>query len=181
MRIAVFGGSSPQAGDPVYEDALLLGKMLGKAGHKVLNGGYTGTMEAVSRGASKAGAHVIGVTCREIESWRKSRANKWVNEEWPCETLEERIRVMIDNCDAAIALPGGVGTLTEIMSYWNRLVIHSIVRHPLIVIGSGWKEVLDSFIKTQGAYLAPDDTYWIKFAENSREALDLLQKDTEQP
>lgn len=39
--------------------------MLAERGHIVLNGGYIGTMEAVSRGAAEAGGHVIGVTCEE--------------------------------------------------------------------------------------------------------------------
>jgi len=176
MRVAVFGGSTPKAGEPVYTDAQLLGRLLGKAGHSILNGGYTGTMEAVSQGASEVGAHVIGVTCDEIESWRKSGANKWVIEEWRCGTLDERIRKMIGNSDAAIALPGGVGTLTEIMLYWNLLAIHSLPRRPLIVIGNGWKAVLTVFIKEQGPYLGLDDPSLIQFAENVREAIGLLQK-----
>ena len=49
MRITVFGGSSPRAGEPAYQEALQLGSILGQARHTVLTGGYIGTMEAVSR------------------------------------------------------------------------------------------------------------------------------------
>jgi len=176
MKITVFGGSTPKPGDQVYDDALLLGKLLGASGHTVLNGGYTGTMEAVSRGASEAGAHVIGVTCGQIENWRKSGANQWVTEVWRCETLDERIRTMIDHCDVAIALPGGVGTLTEIMAYWNRLAIRSMKKHPLIVIGRGWHEVLGTFISSQGEFLAPDDEKSIAFAEDVQAAVKMIEK-----
>jgi uncharacterized protein (TIGR00725 family) len=63
MKISVFGGSQPEEGSLAYQEAYQLGKLLAEAGHIVLTGGYIGTMEAVSRGASEADGHVIGVTC----------------------------------------------------------------------------------------------------------------------
>lgn len=89
MNVTVFGGSQPMPGDPAYQEAMNLGSLLAQSGHTVLTGGYIGTMEAVSRGASEAGGHVIGVTCDEIEIWRPTRANPWVKEEWHYKTLRE--------------------------------------------------------------------------------------------
>ena len=80
-RVTVFGGSKPKKGEIAYQDALILGTLLGQAGFTVITGGYIGTMEAVSRGASQAGGHVIGITCDEIESWRPVVPNPWINEE----------------------------------------------------------------------------------------------------
>ena len=74
MNITVFGGAQPKEGSAAYEEARELGKLLAERGHAVLTGGYMGTMEAVSRGASEAGGHVIGVTCIDIEEWRGSTA-----------------------------------------------------------------------------------------------------------
>ena len=74
MNITVFGGAQPKEGSAAYEEARELGKLLAERGHAVLTGGYMGTMEAVSRGASEAGGHVIGVTCEDIEEWRKRSA-----------------------------------------------------------------------------------------------------------
>ena len=88
MNITVFGGSTPTRTD--YEQAEILGRLLGEAGHTVLTGGYIGTMEAVSKGAAEAGAHVIGVTCEQIENWRPVGRNKWVIEERKYRTLGER-------------------------------------------------------------------------------------------
>ena len=116
MNITVFGGSHPKIGSPAYAEAYELGKLLAQAGHAVLTGGYIGTMEAVSCGAAEAGGHVIGVTCDEIEKWRGVKANAWVREERHFQTLEQRLIELVHACDAAIALPGGPGTLTEIAS-----------------------------------------------------------------
>ncbi|HEX9091498.1 MAG TPA: LOG family protein, partial [Anaerolineales bacterium] len=106
FRITIFGGSQPKPGEPVYQDALHLGNLLARAGYTILNGGYIGTMEAVSRGAAEAGGHVIGVTCDEIETWRPVKANTWVSEDWHFATLRERIFTLIENADAYLALPG---------------------------------------------------------------------------
>ncbi len=70
MKVSVFGGSQPKPRHSPMKKPTSLGKLLAKAGHTVMTGGYIGTMEAVSRGVSEAGGHVIGVTCGEIERWR---------------------------------------------------------------------------------------------------------------
>jgi uncharacterized protein (TIGR00730 family) len=174
MNITVFGGSQPQPGDPAYLEALRLGVLLGQAGHTVLTGGYIGTMEAVSRGAAEAGGHVIGVTCEEIEAWRATRANPWVQEEWHYATLLERLQALIENCQAALALPGGVGTLVEIGMTWNLLIVEAISPRPLILIGPGWKQTFAGFLAQQGLYVPERDRRWLTFADTVDEAVKLI-------
>ena len=174
MNIAVFGSSKPRPGSPDYEQAFLLGSLLGKAGHTVLSGGYGGTMEAVSKGAALAGSHVIGVTCQEIADYRGSTVNSWVKEEICAPTLQDRIITMLNTCDAAIALPGGAGTLTEIMLAWNRLLIQADRPKPLILIGSGWKQVIETFYISQGEHILSADKQWLSFVDDPRGALDCL-------
>ncbi len=50
MKVSVFGAANTLPGEKAYQDAYLLGKILGEAGHTVLTGGYIGMMEATSRG-----------------------------------------------------------------------------------------------------------------------------------
>ena len=107
MNVTIFGGANALHDGKLYEDAFRLGQKLAEAGHVILTGGYIGTMEAASRGAAEAGGHVVGVTCEEVETWRKVKANAWVLEERRFITLHERLLALIDGCDAAIALPGG--------------------------------------------------------------------------
>jgi hypothetical protein len=167
MKVSIFGGASPKPGEPAYEEARQLGFLLGKAGHVILTGGYIGTMEAASRGVAEAGAHVIGATCADIEAWRGTRANQWVKEEWHFATLRERLYALVDGCDAAIALPGGVGTLTEICALWNQLIINlTPVRKPLILVGEGWQKVINDLFLEQGAYIRETDRTHVFFVEN---------------
>jgi uncharacterized protein (TIGR00730 family) len=174
MNITIFGGSQPKPGSPAYLQACELGKLLALAGHTVLTGGYMGCMEAASRGANEAGGHVIGVTCADIEAWRGTRANPWVKEERRFATLQERLNELVLACDAAIALPGGPGTLTEIAMTWNLMIVASIPPKPLILIGAEWRGLMESFYHSFEAYIPPHQRVFLHFAAGIREALDLL-------
>jgi uncharacterized protein (TIGR00730 family) len=175
-NIAVFGGSQLKPGDKAYENAYELGKQLGQYGYTVLTGGYIGSMEAVSRGAAEAGAHVIGVTCADIEAWRPVGANPWVIEEIRMKTLPERILSLIENCDGALALPGGVGTLTEIMMTWNLLLTNSTKPRPLILVGREWQDFLVFYIQTFGAYIPENQRGWISSAQDVATAVRQLRE-----
>ena len=175
MRVSVFGGSQPKEGEPAYAEARELGKLLAERGHTVLTGGYIGTMEAVSRGAKEAGGHVIGVTCEDIETWRKVKANNWVMEEIRKKTLVERLHALIHESDAALALPGGPGTLTEISLMWNLMIVESLHRRPLILIGDGWQSVFDQLFKGLDVYVPAHQREILKFAKDAHTAVEMIE------
>jgi uncharacterized protein (TIGR00730 family) len=175
MNITVFGGAQPKDGTAAYEEARELGKLLAERGHAVLTGGYMGTMEAVSRGASEAGGHVIGVTCQDIEDWRGSKINAWVKEEIKKQTLLERLQALIEGCDAAIALPGGAGTLTEISLMWNLMIVESLPPRPLVLVGSGWQSTFDQFFQEFESYMPMRQQELLYFAEDVKTAVSVLE------
>lgn len=175
MNISVFGGSQPKPGDLAYQEARQLGELLAKRGHTVLTGGYIGAMEAVSRGAHEAGGHVIGVSCGEIERWREVGVNNWVKEEWRKQTLVERLQVLVRECDAAIALPGGPGTLTEIALMWNLMIVESMRRRPLVLVGSGWQSVFDQFFTEFSKYIPANQRDLVLFAKDVVTAVEKIE------
>jgi hypothetical protein len=174
MNVTVFGGSHPKPGSPAYLEACDLGKLLAQAGHVVLTGGYVGTMEAVSKGASEAGGHVVGVTCDEIERWRGVKANPWVKEERHFVTMQERLNELVLACDAAVALPGGPGTLTEIALTWNLMIVDSIPRKSLILVGPGWKAVFSEMFRSLGEVTPAHQRVLLQFAPTVHTAVKLL-------
>ena len=169
MKVTVFGGSRPSPHD--YQQAERLGRLLGQAGHTVISGGYSGTMEAVSKGASQAGAHVIGVTCQEIEAWRPSITNRWVKEEIHCATLQERLFTLVESCDASIALPGGAGTLTEISITWNMLFTEILPPRPLILVSKLWYEVFLQLFQSLDGYIPDFERRWLIFTDDVDQAV----------
>jgi uncharacterized protein (TIGR00725 family) len=176
IRVAVFGGSQSNPGEPVYQDGLRLGKLLALNGDILLNGGYIGTMEALSRGAAEAGGHVIGVTCDQIEAWRPVKANQWVTEVQHYASLQERIFALIENSDAYLALPGGVGTMAEVMLTWNLLLTHILPPRPLILIGPGWQDIIQHFIADLGDFIPENQRHWIRFAPDVDTAFQMLHE-----
>ena len=174
LKIAVFGGSKPTAGEVAYQQAYDLGKMLGNLRATVMTGGYMGTMEAISRGVVEAGGRSIGVTCDEIETWRQASANQWVQKEIRCMTLMERISTMMNSSQAIIVLPGGVGTLTELAIVWNHLLIQAITPHPLILVGPAWKSVLTAFLDQFKSYISEGQFKLITFAPDIQAAIESL-------
>jgi uncharacterized protein (TIGR00730 family) len=174
MNVTIFGGSQAKPGDQTYQEAYLLGSLLAKAGHTILTGGYIGVMEAASRGAAESGGHVIGVTCEEIERWRPGGPNRWVNEERKYPTLRQRLFALIDSCDAAIAMPGGIGTLAEIGEIWSHVQSQSISPRPIILVGSGWKQTITTLFTAQGEFIPARYRELLTFAEDSRSAVQAL-------
>ncbi|MBE0684002.1 MAG: LOG family protein [Anaerolineales bacterium] len=175
MKITVFGGAQAKEGTIPYEEARELGAMLAQRGHAVLTGGYMGTMEAVSRGAHGAGGHVIGVTCEEIESWRNTKANPWVKEERRKKSLMDRLTALIVDCDAAMALPGGAGTLAEISLMWNLMIVESLPRRPLTLIGRGWQSTFDQFFNEFESYMPIQQRELLYFAKDVKTAVTILE------
>lgn len=137
---AVFGSSRIGPGDPEYQVAERLGRLLAEAGWTVATGGHDGAMAAVSRGAREAGAHVVGVT---MPGPQGRSPNAWVAEERPADDLFARLRMLLD-ADAWIAVAGGVGTLAEIAVAWNLMQNAHVAPRPLIVVGAGWRTVIDA-------------------------------------
>lgn len=173
--VTIFGGSQTNPGERGYEDARRLGFLLAQAGWSVMTGGYMGTMEAASRGANEAGGQVIGVTCDEIEAFRPVGHNAWVKEERRYTTLRERIYALITAGDAALALPGGPGTLAEVSSMWNHLLIGAIAPRPLILIGPDWQETIQLFVQNFSTYIPAVHQRWLQYAADVDTAVNLLQ------
>ncbi len=176
MIISVFGGSAPQPGEPAYEEARRLGYELGSQGHTLLTGGYIGVMEAVSLGGHEANAHVIGATCAELKNSGLCRkANPYIDEEWQFQSLQERLLALIERCDAAIAMPGGVGTLAEISLMWNKIIIDALPKKPLVLFGKGWRTIFSKFLNEFGSYVSIKDRELITYIEDIPALLEFMR------
>jgi uncharacterized protein (TIGR00730 family) len=140
--IAVFGSSTIGESDPSWQLAYQLGRELGAAGADVMTGGYSGAMAACSKGAHEAGAHVVGVTVELFE--RRGPANRWVRERVHTPDLFERLRTIIGRADGFVAVPGSIGTLTEVFLTWTLLGVGALKPGPLVLLGSHWRAWLDA-------------------------------------
>jgi uncharacterized protein (TIGR00725 family) len=108
MRVSVIGGS--EVPDAEYETARAVGRLLGGRDHEVVCGGLTGVMEAVCRGASEAGGRTIGI----LPGSDREAANEYVDVAVATGLGSARNALVVLNGDAAIAVDGSTGTLSEI-------------------------------------------------------------------
>jgi uncharacterized protein (TIGR00725 family) len=154
VQISVFGASSTPVGHPDFDAAIRCGALLAGAGFSVATGGYSGLMEAVSRGATGAGGHVVGITAPSLFPSRPG-ANEFVTEERPAADLAARIGDLITSSGGTIALQGSIGTMTELMVAWNDAFISQlsgIPPRPVVVVGPVWAD----FVATIGERLNTD-------------------------
>ena len=108
MRVSVIGGSAvPPDTAAVAAD---LGTALADRGHTVVCGGLGGVMEAVCRGARKAGGETIGI----LPTDDRADANPHVTVPIATGLGHARNALVVANGDAAVAVDGSGGTLSEI-------------------------------------------------------------------
>ncbi|MCL4454839.1 MAG: LOG family protein [Deinococcus sp.] len=152
--ITVFGSSRLEQKDPRYHEARAWGRSIAGAGFAVATGGYNGAMEAVSLGAKEAGGLVVGVTAPQLFS-RRDGPNIHVDLELPAPSLLTRIERMIDLSAACLALPGGLGTLTEIMAAWNLMHLARMHGNPPKPLGvhASWMAVIRPGLEIEPAQL----------------------------
>ncbi len=170
--VALFGSSRAEPGSEAYARAYAFGRVIGERGFDLVTGGYGGVMEAASRGAKEAGALVIGVTAPPVFPGRAG-ANVHVDLELPSPSLLSRIERLLDLAAAAVALPGGVGTLAEIAAAWNRAYVDRLAGRPVrpVAVHAAWRALLRPELE-----IAPADLELLRFFEDEADLAAFLDE-----
>lgn len=135
--VTIFGSSKPFPGEEEYENAYLLGSILGNAGLNICSGGFQGIMDAVSKGADEAGTKATGITVNLYNAI----PSKYLTEEIKCDTLFNRLENLINKGDAFIVLPGGTGTLLELSLVWEYFNKGITPLKPFACVGEMWNKL----------------------------------------
>ena len=114
FSVCVFCGSRRGA-DPAYQrDALTLGRLIGEAGWRlVYGGGDVGLMGDVAGAVMAAGGTVLGVIPERLLEREVGKTD--ITELVVSKGMADRKELMISASDAFVALPGGLGTLDELL------------------------------------------------------------------
>ncbi len=118
MNICVFLSSSDAVAPQYVDLAVELGKTIGHNGHTLVYGGNkTGLMGKLADAVKDSGGSVFGVVPQKLDELGKSypRCDQLVISK----DLRDRKSIMDEHADAFIALPGGLGTLEEIIEVLN--------------------------------------------------------------
>ena len=163
--VTVFGGSRCGPDSAEYRDAVKLGRLLATQGFTVVCGGYSGVMEAVSRGARAGGGEVLGITL----ALKAASPNPHLSRAHPAPDLYERLRGLIQQSAGYIALRGGMGTVAEVAVVWNKFLLNALTPRPLVLLGDCWPPVIAAL--RQHLPVEERDMRWIQFAATPEDAV----------
>lgn len=168
LEIGVMGSARLSEEDERWMQAYKLGELLAGEGYVVVTGGYGGLMAAVSRGAHEKGGSVIGLP---MQHWQGIAPNRWnAALRWATD-YGTRINHFL-RCDAVIALPGGVGTLSELAVAWSASQTEGRA-FPLVLLGDCWPPVVAAI--RENLVVSDVDLNLLRFAASPEEALREIQ------
>ncbi len=170
--------ASTRGADPAYlAEATSLGRAIAEAGLGMVYGGASlGLMGAVADAALAAGAEVIGVL-PEILSGSEIAHQKLTRLETVV-TMHERKARMVKLADAFLMLPGGYGTLDEMMEIvtWKQLRMHS---KPCVLINTReyWDPLLVFLDRAvEAGFLKAENRALLQVASGAVEAVEIASR-----
>lgn len=166
--VTIFGGSRCNENSPEYAEAKEVGGRLADAGFTICTGGYLGVMEAASRGARERGGRVLGIVMNQF----KSEPNRFLTDKVATNHFYDRLQNLIVRSVGFVALRGGMGTVTEISLVWNKLQTGVIERRPLVLLGDGWKNVVNCW--QENLVVSDADVSLLDFAGNAERACQII-------
>jgi uncharacterized protein (TIGR00730 family) len=124
--VCIYCGSRSGRNPSYVREARALGEALGREGYALVYGaGDQGIMGETARAAQAAGARITGFIPRHLFELEVGKQD--IHALVVTETMHERKKLMLYNADAVIALPGGPGTLDELIEVltWRHLGLHA--------------------------------------------------------
>ena len=174
-NVCVYSASSTKIAPVYFATAEELGQLLAMRSINLINGaGSIGLMAATSNAALSAGGTVTGVIPRFMveQNWHHSGLTRLVE----TETMHERKQLMAEMSDGVIALPGGCGTMEELLEIitWKQLGLYL---KPIVILNiNGFYDPLLEMLQRaiDGHFMRPEHgTIW-QVATSPQEAIDLL-------
>ena len=148
--VCLFCGSRTGLNPLFVDEARRLGRCLAAGGHRLVYGaGDRGLMGETARAMQEAGGRILGVIPQHLVDWEVGKSD--LDECFVTETMHERKKLMFDRSDAVIAMPGGPGTLDELIEVltWRQLGLHA---KPIVLVNLAgyWEPLLRLIDHTVG-------------------------------
>lgn len=175
--ICVYCGSGPGINPTYAEAARILGRAMAAENIRlVYGGGSVGLMGTLARAVLAAGGNVTGIIPRFLES--RERVMEELTEIIVTTDMHARKMLMFERADAFVALPGGVGTLEELVEQmtWAQLGRH---QKPVMIanIDGFWDGLIDLLEHMRGErFIRSGMEVSCLVASTAEEILPLLQK-----
>jgi uncharacterized protein (TIGR00730 family) len=144
FRVTIFGSARIPADHWVYGAVRELAAEFARMGCVVVTGGGPGLMQAANEGAASAGAdRPEGSVGIRIHLPFEQESNPFVGQVFEHGTFFSRLHHFVLVSDAFVVVPGGIGTVLELMLVWQLLQVRNLHHTPLILVGRMWHELVE--------------------------------------
>ena len=169
-RLTAFGSSRLGPENPEYGDVFTLSKSIAEAGWDGMTGGHQGMMAAFSEGIYAGGGHIRGITLERFPT----PPNNTLSEEIRSRDFFSRMGTLIEEAQAWLVLPGGLGTLAEVAMTWDLLAIRVLEPRPLLLYGEMWEPIIETL--SEQLVLSADSAFEsIQICHNHKDVLQALK------
>jgi uncharacterized protein (TIGR00730 family) len=174
--VSIFGSTRVAPGDPLYEKAEQIGRLLAQNGFGVITGGGPGAMEAANKGAALAGGKSIGLN---VELPMEQKPNPYANITLSFRYFFVRKVMFVKYAVAYVILPGGFGTMDELFESITLIQTHKIKPFPVILVGStywtGLLQWLKDVVLKEGK-ISPSDLDILQVIDEPEEIVKTIRK-----
>jgi uncharacterized protein (TIGR00730 family) len=170
----VFGSARVKPDDPVYADAVEVGRRIAEAGFAVVTGGGPGVMEAANRGAREGGGVSVGFN---IELPHEQHENPYLDISFTFEHFYARKTMFVKAAEGFVIFPGGFGTLDELFESLTLIQTGKVLHFPVVLFDHGyWAPLLD-WIRAEllaDGMISPEDLELLFVTDDHAEAVQVL-------
>jgi hypothetical protein len=142
-RVTIFGSARAQPGTFVYDEVKRVAAALAEMGCDIITGGGPGLMQAANEGAATANApernRSVGI---RVDLPFEQDVNPFVEQAFEHKTFFTRLHHFVLASDAFVVVPGGIGTVLELLMIWQLLQVRHVHDTPLILVGQMWADLV---------------------------------------
>ena len=177
--ISIFGSARTSSNHADYQLASEIAQQIVKLGFGVITGGGPGIMEAANKGAQEAGGASVGLT---IDLPFEDKHNNYIDKDRLINFDYFFVRkvMFVKYAQAFVVLPGGFGTLDELMEAITLIQTSKIKKIPIILVGTSfWSGLIDWLKQTlleKNKTIGESDFDIFNCVDNADEVVDLLKK-----
>lgn len=181
FRVCIFGSARIKPEDEIYQTTRKIAHLMGMHGIDVLTGGGPGLMEAANQGVlegkqqSGSRSRSIGIS---IELNQLEPLNDHIDVKHHHKKFSSRLDDFMRLSNAIIVMPGGIGTMLELVFSWQLLQVGHLPGRPIVLVGRDFWTGLLEWMKDKlagRALVSPGDFRWLSIVDEPDEVMQIIQ------
>ena len=174
--VSIFGSARTPPESPYYQLAETIARQLSDAGFSVISGGGPGIMEAANKGAYQGRSPSVGLN---IQLPHEQRANSYQDISQSFRHFFARKYMFVRFASAYVVMPGGFGTLDELLEALTLIQTGKSQKIPIILVHEPfWRGMVDWFksILVSEQMIAPEDLDLIQIIDKPEDVVEAIFK-----